>query len=191
MFQNIYTRAKEIYDKNNLEYHNWDHISSCFKEFRNVEDFLMCPRQVELAILFHDIVYEPVAEDNEEKSAKLMKRVLMEEGFLGNFMDRVSDLIINTKHDAILTDNDSKYMVDIDLSVLGKSPEEYDKYARAIREEFSMFPRIIYNQGRIGVLSNFLDKKTRPKIFQTEFFRDLYEANARRNVSEEIKRLKL
>jgi len=77
-------------------------------------------------------------------------------------------------------------MLDIDLSILGYSPEKYSQYKKNIRKEYSWVPENDYVSGRKKVLESFLKKQ---KIFQTEYFYSKYEQNARINIQEEIRAL--
>lgn len=59
------------YSKPSRVYHTLPHIVHCFLEFDSVKHFLKNPEAVELAIWFHDIVYETSLElypFNEERS---------------------------------------------------------------------------------------------------------------------------
>ena len=57
-------------------YHNWDHIRALLAHAASVRDSLADPGAVELAIYFHDAVYNPLSRQNETKSAALARRVL-------------------------------------------------------------------------------------------------------------------
>lgn len=54
-------------------YHNCLHIAGCPHEFDQVRKLAADALAVELAIWFHDAVYDPLAADNEECSAELAK----------------------------------------------------------------------------------------------------------------------
>ena len=171
MSPNIYRQLKEMYAENNMPYHDWSHITDCLIEFNKCRNSLNSSDQVVTAILFHDAVYDPKAKDNEEKSAELAVKILTEKGLSNDFTSKVSNLVLATKHIVIPEDNDSKFILDIDLSILGANKEKYDTYAKAIRKEYSMYSDQEYNTGRTAVLQGFLDRK---RIFLTDFFKDLY-----------------
>ncbi len=64
---------------------------------------------------------------------------------------------ILTDHNQKIKENLSKfflqlYLMDIDMSILASDEATYDKYAQAIRIEYSQYPDAIYNPGRIQVL---------------------------------------
>ena len=53
--------------------HTLQHISECLSHFEQVQDLLEDARAVELALWFHDAVYNPKASDNEACSATLFQ----------------------------------------------------------------------------------------------------------------------
>ena len=136
---------------------------------------------MELAIWFHDIIYEPLERDNEAQSMKCF------EDHLGEYLD--VETINNVERFIMATDPrlersgnaDEDLMSDIDLSILGSSPEEYLEYSIAIRKEYSMVPDVDFNAGRSAVLQNFLANR----IYSTCHFAVL-EDLARNNMVAEL-----
>ena len=70
--------------------------------------------------------------------------------------------------------------------VLGATADAFEAYDAAIRKEFHWVPTVQYCIGRSQVLSSFLKREA---IYQTEAMRDLYETQARENLSRKIKEL--
>ncbi len=128
----FYQEIKEHYSESHRKYHNLEHINFCLDEFNSVNGLLEDPNTVEFAIWYHDIIYKLGCQLNEEESAKLAcQRGL--DAWLGKlFSSKVKDLIIATKHDKVVQDNDTKYLLDIDLAILGQNDEMYDEYDRSI-----------------------------------------------------------
>lgn len=183
-----YFNAKKFYDKNNMAYHNWNHVLDCLNEFKGVRNLIVNPKQFEIAILYHDAIYDTHAEDNEEKSAKLAYRDSIRLGFPRGFANNVSDLILFTKHDKIPENMDGKIIVDVDLAILGADKEKFDEYEKNIREEYSwVLPREYYNKERSEILQSFLD---RGHIYATDFFREKYEIQAIDNLKRSLNNLK-
>ena len=54
------------------EYHNLNHVVGCLIIFDQVRHICRKPCLVEFAIWFHDIIYDPRALDNEDRSAELV-----------------------------------------------------------------------------------------------------------------------
>ncbi len=170
------------YTSNNLPYHNLDHIHHCLREFQHLKSEAQNPIAVELAIWFHDIVYDPKANNNELASANLASSTLQNTVHA----KAVHQLIITTTHKTPPTDHDAQLLCDIDLSILGTPPEEYQNYARAIRQEYQWVDDLDYRVGRTQVLQSFLN---RPQIFHLSTNRDTLEPQARLNLKNEISTL--
>ncbi len=171
------------YNETNRKYHNLTHIEKCLSHYEQTVDFLDSPLTVEAAIWFHDIIYDTKASDNEEKSAEFAASLLSDIGMRASDAAGVSRLILSTKHTSVPDDNDSKYMVDIDLSILGAPEEEYSRYESAIAEEYSWVPVQVFADKRTEILTGFLERE---HIFNTEVFQTKYELSARKNIKRAI-----
>jgi predicted metal-dependent HD superfamily phosphohydrolase len=172
------------YNKPERHYHNLDHVQNCLNEFDRVRGSLETPDAVEAAIWFHDFVYDPDAKDNEEKSGGWAFTFLHHGNY--QFAWIVVELINDTAHRKPPVTNDGRYLVDIDLSILGQPADVYDEYDRNIRREYAHVPEEAYRVGRAAVLNSFL---ARPEIYLTETFRARYERAARENLSRSLLRL--
>jgi predicted metal-dependent HD superfamily phosphohydrolase len=164
-------------------YHNVHHIRDCLKLAGVISDHLIDRSAVTAAIFYHDAVYDPTRSDNEERSADLAERHLRAMGQSDTFIVEVRDLIMDTRHQVPPESNDGQYLADIDLAILGAAPKEFDAYERAIRQEYAHVPDAPFRAGRSQILRSFLD---RPSIYLTDFFRDLYEQNARANLTRSL-----
>jgi predicted metal-dependent HD superfamily phosphohydrolase len=181
-----YAELATRYAEPQRAYHNFSHIQECLEEFARARQLANDPEVVEAAIWYHDVVYDPRAKDNEEQSASFTERVGAAAGWPETFQRRVTQLILSTKkHDASL-DPDAPVLVDVDLSILGRERERFDEYETQIRKEYDWVPDEAFVAGRTAVLQNFL---VRPRIYNTDFFRDKYESQARENLKHSISRL--
>ncbi len=170
-------------------YHNLDHISDCFTQFDQVIDQANNRLALELAIFFHDVVYNPqtkVPFENEEKSAELAEQVLSQAGMPMSEVGQVAQLILDTRHQHVAESADGRLLVDIDLSILGRESERFWRYEQQIRDEYSWVEENGYRSGRAKIMQGFLD---RDQIYQTVWFYDRYEKQARQNVQELIRKL--
>ena len=96
---------------------------------------------------------------------------------------KCANMIITTKEHLLSEDNDTNYLIDADLSILGRKADDYQKYTEQIREEYSIYPDFMYNKGRKKALQHFLQAE---KIYKTEYFIKKFEKNAKENVSNEL-----
>lgn len=138
-------------------------------------------RELVAAIWLHDIVYDPRAGDNEERSAEQARGDLAGSGI---DVDRVAALIGGTKHHRAAT-GEQQLLNDLDLGILGAPPADYARYAADIRREYAHVPEDIYRPARARVLRGFLDL---PAIYGGAAGRHLGAA-ARANLAGEIARL--
>src|SRR6185437_11276436 len=176
----------EAYQSPDRYYHTLQHIRHCLRELDFARGATQDPAAVELAIWFHDAIYDATRHDNEERSAERMAEVLRVAGSGEALIDRVSALILSTKHAQPPSEGDAQLLDDIDLSIFGQSVEEFDAYERAIRLEYQHVPSDAFRAGRAAVLRKFIE---RPHIYFTPSFRERYEWTARRNLQRSIERL--
>ncbi|CAA7197198.1 HD domain-containing protein [Chryseobacterium potabilaquae] len=174
------------YTNRKRHYHNLNHLESIINELENPGIEIKDWDSVLFSVFYHDIVYQSTAKDNEEKSAEKAKIVLQKINLPSEQIDNVSNQIFATKSHEKSNDSDTNYLLDADLSILGKSWDEYEKYTKQIRKEYSIYPNFLYNPGRKKVLEHFL---TFDEIYKTEFFKERYEKQARENITKEIELL--
>ena len=142
------------------------------------------PPALTLAAWLHDVVYDSRAADNEERSAALADEMLQPLYIPADVRAETRRLILLTKrHAAAADDADGYRLLDADLAVLGAPPDEYDRYAAAIRREYAWVAEDDYRRGRRNVLENFL---RRERLYFTEEVRARREAQARENLRREI-----
>ena len=184
----FFEELKTHYAEPARHYHTWKHVQTIIKtlyeyEARKESDFAA----LYLACLYHDVIYDTRAKDNEEQSARLAESRLNELGMAPEIIARCAELIRATwKHELPDDSFSAALFLDADLLILGAEREIYDWYAGAIRREYEWVPQERYREGRAGVLRRFLD---RPKIFFSENIAKEYEAPARRNLTAELKEL--
>ena len=180
--EKLYGRLNELYGEDHRYYHDHSHVAECLAQFQRYRGIAIHPHEIELAIWFHDAIYDVRRGDNEEKSAELAERELARLGTPSNSISRISEMILATKsHES--EDRDTILLVDVDLGVLGSSAESFRRYDHAIRREYEWVPEEQYVAGRIAVLNSFLD---RPQIDRTADIHGRYEIPARRNLAAKI-----
>ncbi len=168
-------------------YHTLEHIAHCLDEFDRSWHLAVDHHAVELAIWYHDVVYDTRTKDNEGKSAVLASEMVRKASLPGTLGHAVTGLILATKHIVTPTGKDARLLVDIDLSILGQPEDKFDEYERQIRQEYSWVPEKEFISGRATILKSFLD---RPAVYSTSFFRSEYESQARRNIARSLARLR-
>jgi predicted metal-dependent HD superfamily phosphohydrolase len=182
----VYCALTTAYAEPHRAYHTAAHLDDCLAELDPARALAVRPDEVELALWFHDALYDPRAADNEERSAAWAADALTAAGVTAEVAARVRELILATKHAAVPTDPDARLLVDIDLAILGRPAEVFDAYDRAIRVEYQWVPEDQYRVGRARILRGFL---ARPRIYQMDPFHLRLEVVARANLARAIARL--
>jgi predicted metal-dependent HD superfamily phosphohydrolase len=177
------------YGEPRRRYHTLEHVAALLALLDRYGDGSQDREALTLAILFHDIVYDPARHDNEQASASLATDQLISLGFPQDLTAKVARFILATRHNQpaeAVGEPDLALLLDLDLSVLATAPEAYRAYAQAVRSEYGFVPDQLYRPGRRRVLQGLL---ARERIYLTEQLRGLWEEPARTNVAAEIAEL--
>lgn len=166
------------------EHHDTDHLAEVIRavDWLASSGLAFDVDAVQAAAWFHDAVYDVHRADNVERSAALAQR------WLGpGAGDRVADLVLATRdHVPAPGDLEAAVLCDADLSILGTSPDRYDRYARAIRAENAHVPDAEYGQLRSRVLARY---QARQHLYATQPARARWESRARSNTTRELMQL--
>jgi predicted metal-dependent HD superfamily phosphohydrolase len=182
----IFWQELEVaYTKSSRHYHTLVHLDNLVGELLLVQMKIKNWDAIIFAIAYHDIVYNTLKKNNEEKSAKIAVERLTKLSIPEQTIKACEKLILATKaHE--LSDEETNFFTDADLSILGADEQSYKTYTRQIRLEYAMYPDLLYNTGRKKVLTHFLKMKT---IYKTTDFINKYESSARVNLLNELKLL--
>jgi predicted metal-dependent HD superfamily phosphohydrolase len=180
-----YRKLRRAWSGMSRYYHTLAHLGACLREFDGAIALAERPAEVEIALWYHDAVYRTWRKDNEAQSAEWAIHALRAASI--ESAERVRQMILATAHVDEEFGGDTALVLDIDLVILGRSPEIYAQFERAIRREYWWVPRKRYVAGRIKLLEKFL---TRATIYQhIEFYRR-YETQARANLAAALEQLK-
>jgi predicted metal-dependent HD superfamily phosphohydrolase len=178
----LFDEIVAAYEDKHRVYHSTDHLLHAFTTldmFFRVEPYQL---EIELALWYHDFVYVIGADHNEGKSAQHAVDRLTEIHMTASTANMIKCLIIETSHLFPRYNNrESSIITDVDLAILGESPDMYAHYEQQIRREYAMYNDSAYQLGRRKVL---LDFYNRPRIFRTpEMISFGYEDRARENLA--------
>ena len=176
----LFEKLLTAYDQPHRKYHTLQHLGECIEKLEPVLNLCEHAGEVELALWFHDAVYEPRHSANELDSADWAARELEAAGIAGKPVQRVHALIMATQHASLPQTQDQQLLVDVDLSILAASPMRFSEYEVQVREEYGWVPGWLFRRKRRALLRNFL---AREYIYSTAHFRALNETPARRNLA--------
>ncbi|WP_394748684.1 HD domain-containing protein [Spongiimicrobium salis] len=181
--QSVFKELLALYSEKHRAYHNTTHINDCLQQLDAITSFLPFKKEMELALWFHDCIYNPYGKDNELKSAEKAKQFLLSQQAKPETIRCIWDMIMTTLHNGIPKNDAEALLVDIDLSILGSESAVYESYTAKIREEYKSVPGFLYRKKRKEILHLFLKKK---RIYHTAIYYEGMEVRARNNISAEI-----
>lgn len=185
-----FDRLVRAYSEPHRHYHTLEHLAEMFRVVSRLAGGCRNPSAVQLAVWYHDAVYDPGATDNERRSAVLAGEELGTLGLHAGLVCRTSELVQATAHlpdEPPVDDPDVVVLLDADLAILGASEARYRRYAADIRKEYAHVPNDDYCLGRAAVLEKFL---TRHRIFLHPTMHAEGEDAARRNLQAELAELR-
>jgi len=177
----LHQKLIQAYSEPGRCYHTLDHIEGCFELFEDIYDIADNPDALALSIWFHDAIYTPGAKDNEQLSADWFMQV-SKNAFEDDLRNRVYELIMFTLHCCgEITDHDARLMVDIDLSSFGMPWEQFVNDSTNVRRELPDISDAEFYPKQCAFSKALLDN---PRFFQSDYFFEHYEAQARQNLSD-------
>lgn len=182
-----YLRLKKQYNDPTRHYHTWNHIEYCFKALKKYFPKERGLADVKMALFFHDVVYDAMANDNEERSAEQFEQYARARGIDGFVANTISQMILATKTHEVhksLAPRNEYIMLDIDMSIFVADQYDYLKYAKNVWKEYRAYGLDAYVQGRLAFL-----KKLDPQgIFYTPELK-LLSGRIATNIQNEVDNL--
>ncbi|HKW54490.1 MAG TPA: hypothetical protein VJO12_12410 [Stellaceae bacterium] len=182
----IYRVLARFYEQPHRHYHTLAHVEDCLREadhFHAAEPAFLSAEMwhaVELALWFHDVIHQPRADDNEERSADVFEAIASAARVPAPFIAAVRRLVLATKIDTPSPTIEEQVIIDCDLASLGYAPAIFRRSGVAIRKEYGFVSDNDFAETRRAA---FLRLGQRPGIFRTEFMRHRYEQQARANLA--------
>ncbi|WP_080778430.1 HD domain-containing protein [Chryseobacterium phocaeense] len=186
LISRLWREIETQYSEKGRYYHNLFHLENMFQELEGVKNLMEDFVTVSFSVFYHDIIYDASSKSNEEKSALYAAKRLQKPGLDPSVISKISAQILATKQHQKSDDNDTNYLLDADLSILGKEWPLYWEYTRKIRKEYFIYPDFLYKPGRKKVLKHFLELES---IFKTDYFKEKYEFQAKENIAAELSML--
>ena len=181
----VIARLDAAYGEPHRAYHTGTHIHEVLHWYDTVFDEVgwRDPVDVYVAVVFHDVVYDPTRHDNEARSAALARQLV------GASDDATRLIELTAQHgqlDGTGLDHDAAHFLDCDTAILGASAAVFDDYDAAIAVEYKHVPPDAYRKGRRAFLESMLVK---PRIYFTDLFHARLDSHARDNLARAIAKL--
>ncbi|MCU4638941.1 HD domain-containing protein [Acinetobacter courvalinii] len=180
--QKIFNKLIAAYSEKQRAYHTLQHLYECLVLLDSIRPDLSDANAVELALWFHDAIYDPQAKDNEMKSAELFEKYIAQDLSV-EIVEKIKRWIIATQKHEATNELDLQFLLDIDLAILAASPERFEEYEQQIQQEYAWVESEIYSIKRKEVLAHFYQAEP---LYQTEYFQQNFGQRARRNLRKVI-----
>ena len=169
------------YNERKRHYHNLEHVTRLLALCDELE---ISDPEIMLAVIYHDVIYRPGSLKNEEKSAAYARESLGRLGVDSDVMNQVCEMILATANHLIPQDDPlTQTLLDLDMSILGSSREDYQAYAEEVQKEYPWLPEFVFKKKRRQFLERILAEEY---IFHTDLFREKFEGSARANIEWEL-----
>jgi predicted metal-dependent HD superfamily phosphohydrolase len=179
----VAAKVIDAYRSPTRAYHGLRHISHCLWELDQIPGEGFDRDATELAIWYHDVVYDSKSKTNEHDSAATLRADLVA---LGSTFDarQVEAMIMASTHAAASdpVDATTATFLDIDLAILGRNAIEYRAYLEGVRLEYAHVPTLAFQYGRKRLLTKFLQIA----LYRTPWFLSRYGMAAKENMKAEI-----
>lgn len=177
--QKIFNKLIAAYSEKQRAYHTLQHLYECLVILDSIRSDLKDAYSVELALWYHDAVYDPQAKDNELKSAELFEKYMAQDLSV-EIVEKIKRWIIATQKHESTNELDLQFLLDIDLAILAASPERFEEYEQQIQQEYAWVDPDIYLIKRKQVLAHFYQAEP---LYQTEYFQQNFEQKAKQNLN--------
>ena len=186
LINDLWTEIEKNYSSKKRHYHTLYHLDSLLAQLTDLKGEIQNWNSILFTLYYHDIVYNSLKSDNEEKSAELAEKRMKQISVSKDTIELSKKQILATKSHLKSTESDTNYFTDADLSILGQNWDTYYLYCKNVRKEYAIYPDFVYNPGRKKVLNLFLSMG---RIFKTDFFYNKFETQAIKNIQREIELL--
>jgi len=166
-------------------FHTLEHLTDVLDQIQNRKDEFRLPDYYSLIIaaFFHDIVYDPQRNDNEEKSVKFFNSRLPKPSL--KMLSLNSDMIFNNVKDIIIDTKKhsakkgvKKIFNDIDCSILTRKFIDLVRWEEQIYEEYKFVGWDKYFENRMKFLKTILPKYKKNKVELNKLIQFLEYRNA-------------
>jgi len=148
-----------MWNESHRSYHSLNHLNDLINQI-NEDKSKYSEKEYDklmLTALFHDIIYDPSSDINEEKSAEFFIECCIDKTNLDVL--EVKEMILDTKSHTshnMLSEAFNSY----DMNIVERNFEELLEWEIGISDEFSIYPEEAYKEGRLKFLESLLDKYT-------------------------------
>ena len=151
-----YNILLSMWNESHRAYHNQNHLLDLIEQINENKSKFGSQKDYEkmiLCALFHDCVYDPMRNDNEEKSSEFFMNSCQEKN--KDILD-IKQMILDTKTHEATTPLSEKFN-QLDMNIVERDFDQLLEWENGIREEYKAYGDK-YKLGRLQFLESLLDK---------------------------------
>ena len=152
-----YNTLLSMWNESHRSYHTQNHLLDLIDQINESKNQFESNKDYEkmvLCALFHDCIYDPMKNDNEEKSADFFINCCQEKNN-PDILD-IKQMILDTKTHEATTPLSEKFN-QMDMSIVERDFNQLLEWEKGIREEYKAYGDM-YKMGRLQFLESLLDK---------------------------------
>lgn len=146
-----------MWNESHRHYHNLNHLNDLISQI-NENTHAFTDKEYDMLVLtslFHDCVYDPMRNDNEEKSAEFFENCCVDKS--NPDVLKIKQMIIDTKSHKP-SSRLSNIFISFDMNIVERNYEDLLEWENGISQEYSEYDNKDYKEGRIKFLESLLDK---------------------------------
>lgn len=164
-------------------YHNLSHLVALLKHadvmIKDLKLDSVSAATIKYSIFFHDLIYNPMSKTNEVDSAAVWTEFAQKQNFMAVMEEMVKETILATaSHSKSVKYPITELFLDLDLSILGSSPEVFMQYEEAIRQEYIFVPEDVYQAERAKIMKLLVNP------FKTSWGKNNWDTKAKENLKK-------
>ena len=148
-----------MWNESHRHFHNLDHLNDLIEQINldlkkkdiNHKEY----EKLMIVAMFHDIIYDPKKQDNEEKSAEFFLNVCQDKS--NSDIKDINNAILDTKTHSSSTKLSELFNL-FDMNIVERSYEELLNWENGIYQEYKSYGDEFYKKGRLDFLNSLLDK---------------------------------
>jgi len=151
----IYTLFS-MWNETQRHYHTLSHLNDLIRQIKeHISEFTQEEyEKLIITALFHDCIYDPSKNDNEEKSADFFMNCCVDKN---KDIQEINQMILDTKTHKSNTKL-SEIFNKFDMNIVERKFSELLEWEKGIAKEYSFYSKEEYKEGRIKFLESLLDK---------------------------------
>lgn len=152
-----YETILDMWNESHRGYHTQNHLIDVIDQINEQQSSLDIRDYEKLILcgLFHDVIYDPASQTNEEDSADFLMECAVNKD--DKHILEIRQMIIDTKAHEAQTPLSEKFNA-IDMNIVERDYESLLEWERGIYKEFgSVYPDNLYKAGRVQFLESLMD----------------------------------